>query len=297
MYIPATAGLSFPVLSSYRIAAAEMRGKRMALPETSYLSPIRFRATAPEAQARKLPISMSHSEITASPSVSGEIVHMPQVEVPERWKRELPHQQFVTVLPYSEAAKFRVLSRSASITRRDDGNFDVIGVFRGNGLQPVWMTGILSGSKQWASGLLDFGGRHRRELGKPDIAFNIIYGHPNTVGFDWEGLHEALEEQFRQNGMDPQMHRKTVRAWAPRLRPLADAMDRLEESAFAVVFSGLNKHRGRLAELGITKFPILTEATKRVLNRVWPSVPYEVGAAGWFHQVSIDDGEHATENT
>lgn len=293
MYIPATAGLSFPILSSYRNAAAEMRGKRMALPETSYLSPIRFRATASEAQARKSPMSMAPSEITASPYASGEIVHVPQVEVPERWKRELPHQQFVTVLPYSEAARFRVLSRSASITRRDDGNFDVIGVFRGNGLQPVWMTGILSGSKQWASGLLDFGGRHRREPGNPDITFNIIYGHPNTVGFDWEGLHEALEEQFRQNGMDPQMHRKTVRAWRPRLRPLAEAMDRLEESAFAVVFSGLNNHRGKLADLGITKFPVLTGAAKFALDKFWSEVPYEVGRAGWFRKTAIEQGQDA----
>lgn len=270
----------------------------MTLPETTYLSPVRFRPSEREAQACDLPAhgSMQTAEIAVLPSrAAGQMVHVPGVEVPERWRQMLPHQQFVTVLPYHQAAKFRELSRSASITRREDGNFDVIGVFRGNGLKPVWMTGILSGSKQWATGLLDFGGGHRREKGKPDIAFSVLYGHPNTVGFDWNGLYEALESQFRMNGSDKDMRRKTVRAWTPRLRPLADTMDRLEESAFAVVFSGLNKHRGELAELGITKFPLLTEVSKRAFNRLWPGMPYEVGMAGWFRSTRIESGASQDE--
>ncbi|MBI5019444.1 hypothetical protein HZB58_04195 [Candidatus Gottesmanbacteria bacterium] len=267
----------------------------MALPETTYLSPVRFRSTERGAQACDSPSGVSlltNDGAILSSRASRQIVHVPGVDVPERWKQMLPHQQFVTVLPYPEAAQFRELSRSASITERDDGNYDVIGVFRGSNRKPVWMTGILSSSRQWATGLLDFGGRHRREIGKPDIAFSILYGHPNTVGFDWDGLYEALEMQFRANGLDTDMRKKMVRAWTPRLRPLADTMDRLEESAFAVVFAGLNKHRGHLAELGITKIPVLTDIAKRAFNYAWPHVPYEVGLSGWFRSTRLTEGDH-----
>ncbi len=229
---------------------------------------------------------LSCSETGQHPQLVTGIERSPLVTVPRYWKEVLPHEQFATVLPMSEAADFRTLCQTASFTERPDGNFDVIGVLRHKSFRPVWLTAIKY--PRLAIGYLDFGSNNQINS-KPNILFSILYGHPDTVGFDWESLFETLELQFRENGLDKKMRRNMVKAWHPHLRPLAKVMDNLETSASAVILTGENRHRGTLSNLGINTFPVLTPMTTKVLDMIWPSIQYVVQESGWFAKINLNE--------
>ncbi len=243
----------------------------------SVLPRVRLNAHQVEAQAR----ADEYASPPWDPGSIGEVVHVPQVKVPPYWRMDLPHERFVRVLPFAESRHFRNLVRSSGVVRRDTSTADVIGMLK-YGDATVWLTGIFHRGKyspKRLDGLLDIRqGRDRQS----HINFSVLYGHPGSIGFDWEDLHRTLEEQFAANGMDAGKRRSLVRAWTPHLRPLASLMDRLEESAFAVIFSGDDAARDSLDVLRISRRPVVTPAFAKTIEAVWPFMPYTVSPAGWF---------------
>lgn len=179
----------------------------------------------------------------------------PRLTVPLEWREMLPRQEFVTVLPFHDAAGFCTLLSEAEFRPRrgSDAGDDVLSVYR-HGLRPIWLTGYRDPDKEIVSGRLDFGG-HRGQPHNPNIAFSVLYGSPDTVTFDWIWLFETLESQFEIAGRDHRVHRQIMQRWRPHLRPLAEMMDSLETTARTVVLMGERRHQYTLQELGIRHMP------------------------------------------
>jgi len=192
--------------------------------------------------------------------------------VPPAWKEMLPRQEFVTVLPFHDAAGFCTLMEEATFRPRagEDAGDDVLSVYR-RGLRSVWLTGYRDPDEEIVSGRLDFGG-HRGQPHNPNIAFSVLYGSPDTVTFDWVWLFETLESQFEIAGMDRRIHRQITQRWRPHLRPLAEMLDSLETTARTVVLMGERRHQYTLQELGIRHMP-----GAQLINNISMSAIHAVG--------------------
>ncbi len=210
-----------------------------------------------------------------------------EVLIPPEWKVMLPDNKVATVLPFKQASVFRDLCRQASLVLRPDGSADILGILRGDGVNPVAITGIFDRNGKQASGFLTFSGKSSETKEVSEIAFTILYGHPDSSWMHWEGLFDELEKGFMEVGGDSARRKRMISSWEPHLAPLSDAMNSLERSAFAVVFSGKDHDMGRLEDLGVRKFPVITSAYRHLMNKLWRSVPRVVGAGGGFVPIGV----------
>jgi hypothetical protein len=209
----------------------------------------------------------------------------PDLDVPPKWREALPRQEFATVLPLEEAGEFRaILKQAAYHPREQGGGYDVLGVYRKAGsLKPIWLTGFSTDNGQRLTGMLDFGG-HRGQQHLPKLYFALMRGTPDSVGFDYQGLYDALEGQFAAADRDPKAFALLTQRWRPHLRPLAEIMQGLETSGRSVMLMGQNRHSYTLEELGIRKMPLdgfLSNGFLRYVHRMG----HIIGADGSLIQV------------
>jgi len=232
-------------------------------------------------------IKAQQSELSAVSVGSFNISRNDDVLIPPKWKAMLPDNKVATVLPFEQASVFRDLCRESSLVLRPDGNADILGLLRGEGLKSVAITGVFDRSGKQASGFLTFSGSSSETKEIPEIAFTILYGHPDNSWMDWDGFFNTLEEGFAKVDRDSVKRKRMIGSWEPHLAPLSEVMNSLEESAFAVIFSGKDHDMGRLKDLGVRKFPVITPTYRYLMNKLWQSVPRMVGRGGGFIPIGV----------